>query len=191
MLQLHGRKFALYLVAAIAVLYIGLKYVSSNREADSAIGNRSPVVVNKQDAALRVYVSGAVRRVGVYKVHASARVVDALKKAGGATSSADLNAVNLAAKLQDGQQIVVPKTQKQGSQSMGLQAADDRAEKTVSLNAATQEQLETLDGVGPATAKKIVEHRQKHGGFGSVEDLLEITGIGEKKLEALRDSVRP
>ncbi len=190
--QLPVRTLALYAAAALAVVVVGLKYIGSDKTADSAAEVRAPVAVDRQDAATRVYVSGAVRRAGVYKMSGSSRVDDAAKKAGGATSSADLNSINLAARLRDGQQVVVPEKRKEGTSGVGGAAPGEADQQvSVSLSSATQSELEQLDGVGPATAKKIVEYRQKHGGFGSIEDLKEIGGIGEKKFDALKDSVQP
>ncbi len=166
--------------------------MGSNNSADSAAEVRTPVAVDRQDAATRVYVSGAVQRAGVYKMSGSSRVDDAVKKAGGATSSADLNSINLAARLRDGQQVVVPEKRKNATSGMGgATPGEADTQVIVSLSSATQSELEQLDGVGPATARKIVEYRQKHGGFGSIEDLKEIGGIGEKKFDALKDSVQP
>lgn len=138
-----------------------------------------------------VHVVGAVHDAGVYRLGAGKRVEDAIARAGGATGGADLQAINLAAKLADGQQIVVPRKGRAsagaGSAPAGAGAAASSG--PVNLNSATAEQLDTLDGVGPATAQKILEYRQQHGGFSSVDDLSQIPGIGPKKLEALRAQV--
>ena len=132
-----------------------------------------------------VHVAGAVRHPGVYRVGPAARVGDAIRRAGGAGRRADLDAVNLAARVTDGQQVVVP-------QRAGATGASGTAgPEPVSLGSATAEQLDTLDGVGPVMAAKIVEWRTARGGVGSVDELDEIPGIGPKKLEALRDQLAP
>ncbi len=141
-----------------------------------------------------VHVAGAVHRPGVYSLPADRRVQDAIRRAGGATRRADLAAINLAARVQDGVQVVVPVRPSSsagaasGAGSAGV-AGPGGAPGPVSLNTATAEQLETLDGVGPATAAKILEYRRQHGGFRSVEDLTQVSGIGEKRLAALRGKV--
>ncbi len=192
MSQLSVRTLALYAAAALAVVVVGLKYIGSDNSVDSAAEVRAPVAVDRKDAVARVYVSGAVRRAGVYKMSGSSRVDDAVKKAGGAKSSADLNSINLAAKLRDGQQVVVPEKRNDGTGGVGGAALGETdPQVSVSLGSATQSELEQLDGVGPATARKIVEYRQEHGGFGSIEELKEIGGIGEKKFDALKDRVQP
>ena len=115
-------------------------------------------------------------------MRAGARVRDAVRRAGGAGSGADLDAINLAAKVADGQQVVVP--------ARGRGAGTDGVAQ-VSLGSATAEELDTLDGVGPVMAEKIVEWRSARGGIGSVDELDQIPGIGPKKLEALRGQLVP
>jgi competence protein ComEA len=141
-----------------------------------------------------VDVAGAVKHPGVYRLSAAARVEDALQRAGGPTRRADLSQVNRAAKLEDGRQILVPMRAAAtagaaaGAASPG--ASPTAPEQPVNLNTATLEQLDQLDGVGPATAQKILDYRQEHGGFGSVDELDQIPGIGEKRLASLREHVR-
>jgi competence protein ComEA len=146
-------------------------------------------------AALRVYVVGAVKKPGVYRLPSTARVEDAVSSAGGATAHADLAAINLASKVADGQQVIVPKHGQQAG-VVGAAAAPGAPGTAmtpgaqIDLNNATTEQLDTLDGVGPATAKKILEYRAQHGPFRSVSDLARIPGIGPKKLAAMKPRLR-
>jgi competence protein ComEA len=139
-------------------------------------------------ARLVVHVVGAVRRAGLFRLRDGARVADAVARAGGATRHADLAAVNLAAPLVDGQQVVVPK--RGPPEAAGTAGAPVSGSK-VSLAAATVEQLDELPGIGPVTAQKIVDWRTTHGPFGSVEDLDDVPGIGPAKIEQLRDLVTP
>jgi len=137
---------------------------------------------------LLVYVAGEVRRPGVYRIAGDGRVIQALRLAGGPTRRADLSALNLAAPLQDGQRVLVPvRTPAGGPAATGSPARAG----PVSLSAATAEQLEALDGVGPALAARIVAWRDAHGGFSSVDQLLEVPGIGDGRLAALRPQVVP
>ena len=151
-------------------------------------------------AGAYVHVAGAVRRPGLYKLPASARVAVALERAGGPRGKANLAAVNLAARVEDGQQIVVPlvgaaasAAGTPGTAAAGGagSAAGASAGAKLSLAAATIEQLEELDGIGPTLAKRIVEYRDSKGGFRSVGQLREVDGIGEKRFAALRDAVTP
>jgi competence protein ComEA len=132
-------------------------------------------------------------------------VQEAVRRAGGARRGANVNGINLAAKVVDGQQVVVPSRTPSGSDGpaaaagapaegsgpAGAAAAGVAPGPPISLNNATAEQLDTLDGVGPATAQKIIAWRTQHGGFRSVADLGQVPGIGPKKLAALRDRVQP
>ncbi len=138
-----------------------------------------------------VHVAGEVRRPGVYRLRAGARVADAVQRAGGETRRGDPDAINLAARLTDGQQVLVPRrgSTAVGAAGVGTGAAAAAPSGPVNLNTATAEQLETLDGVGPATAEKILAYRTEHGSFTSVDELAEVPGIGPKKLAALRDAV--
>ncbi len=139
-----------------------------------------------------VDVVGAVRHPGVYRLTAGSRVDDAVSAAGGMLGSADAAAVNLARVLNDGEQIVVPVkgTAATGAQAAGAAASGGAAAGgVVDLNTATVEQLDALPGVGPATAKKIVDDRTRNGPFRTVDDLLRVPGIGPKKLDALKDLV--
>ena len=136
-----------------------------------------------------VDVVGAVRRPGLYRLAQGSRIADALTRAGGATAKADLAQVNLAAPLADGEQVVVPRrgvaAAAAGSGSAGAAAAP------VQLSTATLEQLDSLPGVGPVTAQKILDYRQKHGAFQSVDELDAVPGIGPKRLDQLHELVVP
>ncbi|HEX8854623.1 MAG TPA: helix-hairpin-helix domain-containing protein [Thermoleophilaceae bacterium] len=140
----------------------------------------------------RVYVAvvGSVRRPGLYRVPTGARVAAAVARAGGLGRGADLTGVNLAARVHDGQQIVVPKL---GAAAAGAVAGGPTSATTgpISLSTATVEQLDGLEGIGPALAQRIVAYRQSHGGFRSIEELGQVEGIGDKRLAALRSAVTP
>lgn len=143
-----------------------------------------------ESAGLYVHVLGEVAKPGLYILDPDARLVDALAAAGGTLDTADLQAVNLARPLSDGEQIVVPP---QGTAEAGggpgggsAPAGDGR----IDLNAADQAALETLPRIGPALAQRILEWREENGRFRAVEDLLAVPGIGEKLLAGIQDKVR-
>lgn len=129
-----------------------------------------------------VHVAGAVRHPGVYRIGGDGRVIQAIRLAGGPTARANLNGVNLAAPVADGQQIVVPlkPTRQELAASHGV------AQGPISLSAATAEQLDGLDGIGPTLAARIVAWRDSHGGFQSIDQLGDVPGIGDTRLESLR-----
>lgn len=140
--------------------------------------------------ALVVDVAGAVRRPGLYRLPSGSRVADAVSRAGGAGAKAAMDAVNLAAPLADGEQVVVPTRSTAGvAAPAGSSAASTSG--PVSLSTATAEQLDALPGIGPVTAQKIVDYRTAHGAFHSVDELDAISGIGPAKLDQLRGLVVP
>ena len=172
----------------LAVWYLG--------RGDGAAAERTavaPIEVEEEPGggALVVHVAGAVRRPGVYRMRGGSRVDEAVNRAGGPRRRADLSALNLAAELEDGRQVLVPlraPAAAAGPAPAGTVPATPAV--PLNLNTATPEQLDELDGIGPATAEQIVAYREAHGGFGSIEELDQVPGIGETRLASLRDQVR-
>jgi competence protein ComEA len=137
-----------------------------------------------------VHVAGAVRHPGLYELPDGSRVNDAVRAAGGPAKDADLDALNLAAKVKDGDKVLVPaKGAGPDAQVPTAGGPAAGASAVINLNTATLDQLETLPGVGPATAQKIIAYRSDHGGFRSVDDLLNVPGIGPRKLDQIRPHV--
>lgn len=144
-----------------------------------------------------VHVSGAVRSAGVYELTTGSRVVDAIEAAGGVRKRADTDQLNLARVVQDGEQVAVPAAGKHPSTDPAGGSATGATPTTpggsppnrISLTTASQDELETLPGVGPVLAERIIAHRERSGGFTAVEDLLQIEGIGDKTFAQLRDLV--
>jgi competence protein ComEA len=144
-------------------------------------------------ARVVVDVVGAVRRPGLYRLEQGSRIADAVARAGGATAKADLAQVNLAAPLADGEQVVVPKRGAAGvagGASVGP-GGTGTATGPVHLSTATLDQLDSLPGIGPVTAQKILDYRAKHGAFSSVDELDAVPGIGPSRMDQLRDLVAP
>jgi competence protein ComEA len=194
MVEVPRQQLLLCALAIVAVALIGARYLKDQRErVPSAARAAAPVRLEHSGGGRAVvHVTGAVRRPGVYRLPSWARLDLAVKRAGGPAKGADLEGVNLAAKIADGQQVVVPRAGAPGAAAAGTDVAAEGGVPAgpISLNTATVAQLDQLEGVGPATAQKILEWRKQHGGFRSVEDLKQITGIGPKKFAALKDKVR-
>lgn len=204
-------QLAVYVAAAVAVVLVGARYLRETAGAPRPVaaahgaggsggGGSGGVRLSSGGGPVVVQVAGAVRRPGVFRMRAGDRVDDAVRRAGGATARAELAGVNLAAKVEDGRQVIVPtRAQVAGAAApAGTGAAPVAGSASpnggpaipLNLNTATAEQLDTLDGVGPATAQKILAYRQAHGGFRSVAELGQVPGIGEKRLAALRGHLR-
>ena len=190
-LPLTRPQIAVAAAGVLAVLFLGSRLLF---RADAPAAPPIPTAAATTTAAavgreLVVDVVGAVRRPGLYRLGAGARVADALARAGGATSKAQLELVNLAAPIADGDQIVIPR---RGPAAAGVgPSAPGATAGPVHLNTATLEQLDALPGVGPVTAQKILDYRQQHGAFASVEELDAVPGIGPARLEQLKDLVAP
>jgi competence protein ComEA len=141
-----------------------------------------------------VAVSGRVRHPGLVRLPAGARVADAIEAAGGPLPGTDLSFVNVARKLTDGELVVVgvtppPGVDPGGGLGTGTGAGGGTAAGKVNLNTATLAELDSLPGVGPAIAQRIVDYRTEHGGFTSVDDLRKVEGIGDAKFAQLKDRV--
>ena len=182
-------------VAAIGLGVVGFRLLRPPPPTELSLPRATPPAGASPTTAVPgpvvVYVAGAVARPGVYPVGGGARVADAVGAAGGTTPDADLDPLNLAARLSDGDRVLVPRKGQAPPPVLGPGPAGDGSTPSgpVNLNTATAEQLEALSGVGPATAHAIITWRQQHGRFRSVQDLLQVRGIGPAKLEALRDQV--
>jgi competence protein ComEA len=195
--ELSRSQVLVYGAVAIAVLLAGARAIRSEGGATSyAAGGEIPSAKAVADFSIGgggpdvvVDVTGAVRRPGVYRLPAGARVTDAVERAGGVSGDAALEAINLAARLADGQQVLVPGRAPGGAVSGVAGAVQE--EGPISLGSATVEQLETIDGIGPVTAGDIVEFRDEHGGLASVDQLDDVSGIGPATMESLRARLQP
>jgi competence protein ComEA len=184
--QRRGLAIALVLAGLLVLGGPRLLHRGTPRAAPPLRVARPTPTVSRQ---LVVDVAGAVRRPGLHRLAAGARVASALAAAGGATARADVAAVNLAAPVADGEQIVVPVRVAGGGATAA--AGGGAANAPVDLNSANAEQLDALPGIGPSTAAKIVAYRQEHGAFHSLAELDAVSGIGPSKLAQLKGLVVP
>lgn len=178
-----------------AAVVLGLVVLSAAVGLGILRGQAQPVQTVSTDAApdeiaaggeLYVHVLGQVTHPGLYVLEVDARVVDALAAAGGTLADADLQAVNLARPLSDGEQLIVPVLGATPQEGGASQPGDG----LIDLNTADQAALESLPRIGPALAARIIEWREENGRFQAIEDLLAVSGIGEKLLSGLLDLVR-
>ena len=192
-------QLAVYAAIGICLLLLGIRAVRETQPADAGGGGGESGGVRIADGPvgggsgestggdLVVHVAGAVSEPGVYRLPAGSRVTDAIERAGGAKGSADPDAINLAARVADGQQVVVPERIAGGATA----SAGATEDGPISLGSADQADLETIDGIGPVTAEDIIAYRDDHGGISSVEELDEVPGIGPATLESLSDRLQP
>ena len=189
-IQVSRRTLVLAALALALALALANRFL---RDAGTAYESPAPQAAATAGtlprALVAVDVVGAVRRAGLYRLPQGSRIADALARAGGTTRKADLALVNLAAPLADGSQIVVPA--RTGDVAAGGAGGPAVPAGPVHLNSATLADLDALPGVGPVTAQKIVDYRQQHGAFGSVDELDAIPGIGPKRMDQLRGLVAP
>jgi competence protein ComEA len=190
---------AIWVVAAAVALFAVVRLTGGHGGGDgSAVRiDRSPAATHgaRRAAGIYVHVAGAVRQPGLLRLRAGTRVATAIERAGGAGPRADLSAVNLAAKLEDGLQVVVPvrgaAVGASGASGVSGPAGAAAGGAKPSLGSATIEQLDQIDGIGPTLAQRIVEYRTQHGGFGSIGELREVEGIGAKRFETLHEALQP
>jgi len=189
MLPISPQRLAVYAAVAIAVLVIGWRSQSGSPPIaypEPAAATATTPDSSAAPAVVVVDVVGAVRRPGVYRLPGAARVLDAVHRAR-PTGRADLAGLNLAARLADGEQVVVPT--RGGGGAAAAAPVTGSADAPVHLNSATLEQLETLDGIGPALAQRIIDYRAMHGGFHSLDELDNVSGFGPARMAALHGHV--
>ena len=193
--EVSRSQLAVYGAIAVVLLLVGARAIRSEGDppaagfSGSSPGSSGSFHLSEGGGPdVVIDVAGAVRRPGVYRLPVGSRVTDAVQRAGGETPRALLDAVNLAARLADGQQVVIPEAGPGGAALSTVPGAEDGP---ISLGSATVEQLDTIDGIGPTTASDIVDFRDQHGGLSSVEQLNQISGIGPATMGALRDRLQP
>jgi competence protein ComEA len=191
--QVLAGALVLVLLVAVGARFL-LRARAASEPAVPPIVGAGRVAAPPVAARLVVYVVGAVRRPGLYHLPDGSRVADAVARAGGLSRRADRAGVNLAAPVADGQQVVVPArlppavAAAQGAPTGGVGSATTGP---IQLSVATAEQLDSLPGIGPVTAQKIIDYRTAHGAFHSVDELDEVSGIGPARVEQLQGLVVP
>lgn len=182
----------LILLGLIASIVIGLGVMTYRHFSGSA---SEEIVIeqpkNPIDSSIMVHISGAVRKEGVYKMKAGDRLLDVIEMAGGALPRADLSAVNLAEPIKDGEKIIIPTKGIVENKASGNQESMGRetSSRKVNINVADEKTLDSLPGIGPATAKAIIEYRRTNGPFSRIEQIMEIPRFGKSKFERIRDKI--
>jgi competence protein ComEA len=188
----------------VALLLVGARWIRSTESRQASAGGVSYAgpgssssdgsfsVDAESGGDVVVDVAGEVDNPGVYTLPAGSRVNDAVKRAGGATATGDLEQINLAARLADGQQVVIPgRVQAPAGLAAGSSNPASVDSGPISIGSATLEELDTIEGIGPITAQSILDYRDQHGGLSSIDQLDEIDGIGPATMDALRARLQP
>ncbi len=198
--SLSRSQLLVYGAVGVALLLVGARWIRSSDSSSpqggvsySSSGSGDSLAVDQGGGDdVVVDVAGEVASPGVYRLPAGSRVNDALKRAGGATGRADPESINLAARLADGQQVVMPgRAEGPAGVAAGATNGDSAVAGPISLGTATVSELDTIEGIGPVTAQDIVDFRDQHGGVSSVDELDQIDGIGPATMDALRDRLQP
>ena len=207
------QKIILSILASIIIISIGYYVYSKDEkyeelEIDENIQisneNNNTNINNEQlenqeeenKETIVVHVSGAVNKEGIVELEENSRIADAIEKSGGLKDDANMNEVNLAYKLEDGMKIYIPSNKDQEVQERGnissvveSNATNKKANSKVNINTAPQEELDSLPGIGPSTALKIINYRKEHGKFSKIEELKNVSGIGDSKFNQLKDLI--
>lgn len=148
-----------------------------------------PEKKEKETKVLFIHVAGTVKSPGVYKLKEGSRVFDAINAAGGYALNADLNALNLATPLTDGERVYVPALGEVPQQASSLPGRVSSSTSKININTADAQQLESLPGIGPVFAQRIIDYRTSQGRFSNIEDIKNVSGIGKKRFEQLKDLI--
>lgn len=180
----HIQKRALLILGMLVIIFSSLIVVRGNTHEVVA-----PPIIAVQIKAPEIFidVTGAVNKPGVYTLAANSRVIDAIKAAGDSAPGADLSTINLARVLSDGEQIYVDATVRNSS---GARVSKVVRSGPININRATASQLDSLDGIGPVIARRILEYRKANGPFATIEDLQKVSGIGVAKFATIKSKVR-
>ena len=207
------QKIILSILASIIIISIGYYVYSKDEkyeelEIDENIQisneNNNTNINNEQlenqeeenKETIVVHVSGAVNKEGIVELEENSRIADAIEKSGGLKDDANMNEVNLAYKLEDGMKIYIPSNKDQEMQERSnissvveSNVTNKKANSKVNINTAPQEELDSLPGIGPSTALKIINYRKEHGKFSKIEELKNVSGIGDSKFNQLKDLI--
>ncbi|MDY3874841.1 MAG: ComEA family DNA-binding protein [Megamonas funiformis] len=185
--------FCITLFASVSTFY----YLYTQEDTTPIITDnmQTQTQYKQEDTTITVYVSGEVNSPGLVELPSDSRIADAIKACGDFTPLADKAKINLAQKLTDGMQIQVSSkapvinSNEQVNDTNSNSPNNNSSSNLININTATKEDLDTLPGIGPATAQKIIDYRQEHGNFSSIEDIKNVKGIGEAKFSKMQDKI--
>lgn len=216
-MQILNKKTIIF-ISIIIVCVIGTYYLFIKEK--EYIGNDSNLIISngiekeakendtkniEEKNKIVVYIAGAIKNEGVYELEENSRITDIIEKAGGLTDDANINNINLAYILQDGVKVYIPKdndkneikdetniyvSKENGESNIDNGTSVETKNSKININTATQTELETLPGIGPSTATKIINYRKENGKFNSIEELKKVSGIGDSKYNKIKEMIR-
>ena len=212
MLDNLTKKQKIIVIAIAGIVAIGIMYFIYNKnqvkediniENEILVNNVSTNENNTNDDIVIIHITGSVKNPGIVKLKEGSRIEDAIEAAGGLTENADITKVNLAYVVEDGTKIKIPSASEEdiGDEDIIDSKSGDNiiieentissnnSKQTININKATEKEFETLPGIGPSLASKIIEYRNQNGKFGSIEDIKNVNGIGDNKYEKIKDLI--
>ena len=201
----NQEKIAIILLLIVIIVGVGIVLNKNINKEDNFIINRVSDISENNPAiqieipSVIIHIAGAVKNPGVYQLKSTDRIVDVVKIAGGATEEANLDLINLAALLKDGQKIIVPyKTYSETGEEINkninyneetMYSSSSSTSAKININTANANMLQTLSGIGPVLSERIIEYRNQNGLFEVIDDIKDVSGIGEKKFEGIKDLI--
>ena len=195
-----NKKIYVIIIICITIVYIGIKYVfnqEENVEFEESLFVEENVQneVIQEPQKIKIHITGEVNNEGIVELEEGSRIDDAIKAAGDITGLADLSKVNLAYELSDGQKVYIPSVNEEIEEYATSDAGENVLEEKsssngkININIASSEELQTISGIGESLANRIIDYRNSNGKFKSVEDLKNVSGIGDKKFEDIKSKI--
>ena len=211
-LNIKQKKIILVILLIIALITYYYLYTKNNTEEinneNLEITNNETQEESKEEEKIVVHITGAVNKEGIVELQEGARIADAIEKAGGTKENADIKNINLATILEDGMKVHIPTIEETRANNENIESSENFANSQVTtttqipttssntkkqgkinINTATEEELDTLPGIGPSTAAKIIDYRKENGKFKSIEEIKEVSGIGDAKFENIKELI--
>ncbi len=201
----NQEKITIILLLIVIVVGVGIVLYKNINSEDNFVINRASDISENSPAiqieipSVIIHIAGAVKNPGVYQLKSTDRIVDAVKIAGGATEEANLDLINLAALLKDGQKIIIPyKTYSETGEEINTNtynyvssaySSSGSTSAKININIANANMLQNLPGIGPVLSERIIEYRNQNGLFGVIDDIMDVSGIAEKKYEGIKDQI--
>lgn len=192
-----NKKQAIVVITIIMIIGVIIYYIYINNDSKNMIQNEGFLIENNEiqntdrtEENIFVHISGAVNNEGVIELENNSRIKDAIENAGGLKENADISNINLASILEDGVKIYIPTIEENEEEVNNAKNECNYNDNYININTATQTELESLPGIGPSTALKIINYRKENGKFSNIEDIKKVSGIGESKFNSIKDLIK-